>query len=253
MRVWRRLVPPVPPMDTQKKTPPPAAAAAAPAPRAYHVSWAFDNDLYVHGGEGPMGGARAISGSSEVDDIFGCVGRDPFAEEDGGAPLGPGRVATAATARSTATAPGSRFRKNGAFTDEATNWLKGRNERNSPPSRVKAGAAPRRPAVSVFEDLWKLDSRTLLWERVRVGWGGTDHETVCLARESCTRDSLLFGRGVSIAAVSGQGAAECALTRFARRRGSVFVRAPCVITEDSNRSHSETIRTLGSPLDEYEF
>lgn len=168
MRVWRRLVPPTPPMDAQRKPLPTAAAAApAPAPRAFHVSWAFDNNVYVHGGEGPVGGAT--SGNPEVDDILGGVGRDPFAEEDGGAPLESGRMVTSATAESRATAPGSSLRKNRASTDGATTVPKGRNDGNaSSPSRVIAGVAPRRPAVSVLEDLWKLDTRTLLWERVRV-------------------------------------------------------------------------------------
>lgn len=160
-------------MDEQGTNPLTAAAgaAAAPAPRAFHVSWAFDHNVYVHGGEGPVGGARATSGDSEVDDIFGCVGRDPFAEEDGGAPLESGRVATAATAGGGATAPGSSFRKNGASVDGASTEPKGRNQGNASPSRVVAGAAPGRPTVSVLEDLWKLDPRTLLWERVRVDWG----------------------------------------------------------------------------------
>eukprot|EP00903_Cladosiphon_okamuranus_P011651 g10959.t1 len=143
-----------------RKTPP--AAAAAPAPRAFHASWEFGDNVYVHGGEGPAGGARAASGDSEVDDIFGCVGRDPFAEEDGGAPLESGRVATAATARSGSTLPwGSSFRKKGGASsaDVAKAGQKRRNERNAS------------PAVSVLEDLWKLDPRTMLWERLSTGQG----------------------------------------------------------------------------------
>lgn len=183
MRVWRRLVPPTPPMDAQQKVPPTAAAAAAsPAPRAFHVSWAFDNNVYVHGGEGPVGGATATFGNSEVDDILGGVGRDPFAEEDGGAPLGSGRVATANTAGSGSTAPGSSFRKNGALsTDGAKTGPKGRKGGRPLPSPVIAGVAPGRPAVSVLEDLWKLNPRTLLWERVRVARGGNTAYVVLYA------------------------------------------------------------------------
>lgn len=171
--MWRRLAPPTPATDAQTKPPPTAAAAtAAPAPRAFHVSWVFDHNVYVHGGEGPVGGARATSGDSDVDDVFGCVGRDPFAEEDGGAPLESGRVATAATAETGATAPGSSFRNGGAPKDGARTGSRGQNEGNASPQI--AGVAPGRPVVSVLEDLWKLDSRTLLWERVRVDRVGKD-------------------------------------------------------------------------------
>ena len=161
------------PMDAQRKASPPTAPGAAPAPRAFHVSWAFDHNLYVHGGEGPVGRARATLGDSEVDDILGCVGRDPFAEEDGGAPLESGRVATAATAGSGATPPGSSFRTDGAScADRARAGPKRRTQGKASPSRAVFGVGPGRPAVSVLEDLWKLDPRTLLWERVRVDWVG---------------------------------------------------------------------------------
>ena len=82
-------------------------------------------------------------------DVIGCVGRDPFAEEDGGTPLEPGRVVNGATM------PGSMARTNVCAAGAANAG-----------SRGFAGGAQRRPAVSVLEDLWKLDLRTLLWERV---------------------------------------------------------------------------------------
>lgn len=118
--------------------------ATAPAPRAYHVSWAFGDDIYVHGGEGPTG-VRTETGDPDLDGVFGSVGRDLFAEEDGGAPLDPGRVVRGAGAGKGAAASGHRVRNTGP-----------------------SCGTERRPPVSVLEDLWKLDSRTLRWERVRV-------------------------------------------------------------------------------------
>lgn len=93
-------------------------------------------------------------------DVIGCVGRDPFAEEDGGTPLEPGRVVNGATV------PGSMARTNVCAAGAANTGSRGRKEGEAPPSRGLAGSAQRRPAVSVLEDLWKLDLRTLLWERV---------------------------------------------------------------------------------------
>lgn len=104
-----------------------------------------------------MGGASKGTGKSDLYDIFGSVGRDPFAEDDGGPPLESGRVVVA-------TAAGQK----GADVDGS---MTGRIERKGPPPAVVPGGAPRRPAVSVLDDLWKLDLRTLLWERVR-GAGG---------------------------------------------------------------------------------
>lgn len=134
-----------------------------------------------------MGGAGSAFGDTEVDDVLGCVGRDPFAEEDGGAPLEPGRVATAATAGTGAAASGSGFRKGSAASvDGATTAPKGRMERRGSTSRgIAGGVAPGRPAVSVLEDLWKMDPRTLLWERVRADLGGNATQSFsCFAREA---------------------------------------------------------------------
>lgn len=109
-----------------------------------------------------MGAASESSTNLELDDVIGCVGRDPFAEEDGGAPLESGRVVNGATA------PRSRARTKGYTVDAATTGAKGRKEGEALPSQGSASGARGRPAVSVLEDLWKLDPRTLLWERVSV-------------------------------------------------------------------------------------
>lgn len=142
-RVWRRLDLREPPGTAKGRTPPPTAMATVPAPRAYHVAWAFGDDVYVHGGEGPTL-SRTDTDDPDLDGVFWSVGRDLFAEEDGGAPLDPGRVVRGAGAGKGAAASGHRVRNTGP-----------------------SCGAERRPCVSVLEDLWKLDFRTLRWERVR--------------------------------------------------------------------------------------
>lgn len=113
---------------------------------------------------------RAETGTEnpELCDIFGSIGRDPFAQDDGGPPLEFGRIVVAAAAVNGAVNHGSRVRKSGTDIDGAM-----RGEREGKPTTPKAVAdgAPRRPVVSVLEDLWKLDLRTLLWERVRAACG----------------------------------------------------------------------------------
>ncbi|CAM9463722.1 unnamed protein product [Ectocarpus fasciculatus] len=172
-RVWRRLDSRKPPGNLQGRTPPPTAMATAPAPapRAYHVSWAFGDDVFVHGGEGPTG-ARTETDDPDLDGVFGSVGLDLFAEEDGGAPLDPGRVVRGAGAGKGATASGHRARNTGP-----------------------SCSAERRPSVSVLEDLWKLNSRTLRWERLSsrlapLGRKGHTASIVPLRDRPCV---LIFG------------------------------------------------------------
>lgn len=116
------------------------------------------------------GGARTGTGNPELYDIFGSVGRDPFAEDDGGPPVESGRImvaAAAAASRGAVVDHGSRTHKKGS--DVVDGAMGGRKEGKRQPPPVVAGGAPRRPAVSVLEDLWKLDMQTLLWDRVRGG------------------------------------------------------------------------------------
>lgn len=149
-------------MDGLNNTTPTTAAAAAPTPRAFHASWTFENNVYVHGGEGAVGAASESFTNLELDDVIGCVGRDPFAEEDGGAPLESGRVVNGATA------PRAKARTKDSAADAATTGARNRKEGKELASQDPAGGAQRRPTVSVLEDLWKLDPRTLRWERVSV-------------------------------------------------------------------------------------
>ncbi|CAM9912117.1 unnamed protein product [Ectocarpus sp. 8 AP-2014] len=170
-RVWRRLDSREPPGNAQGRTPPPTAMATVPAPRAYHVAWAFGDDVYVHGGEGPTG-ARTDTDDPDLDGVFGSVGRDLFAEEDGGAPLDPVRVVRGAGAGKGAAASGHRVRNTGP-----------------------SCGAERRPSVSVLEDLWKLDFRTLRWERLSsrlapLGRKGHTASVVPLRDRPCV---LIFG------------------------------------------------------------
>ncbi|CBJ34047.1 conserved unknown protein [Ectocarpus siliculosus] len=170
-RGWRRLDSRESPGNAQGRTPPPIAMATVPAPRAYHVAWAFGNDVYVHGGEGPTG-VRTDTDDPDLDGVFGSVGRDLFAEEDGGAPLDPVRVVRGAGAGKGAAASGHRVRRTG------------------PSCGVE-----RRPSVSVLEDLWKLDFRTLRWERLSsrlapLGRKGHTASVVPLRDRPCV---LIFG------------------------------------------------------------
>lgn len=139
-RVWRRLMPEPATGETASDV---RRTQTFPAPRAFHASWAFGNDVYVHGGEGPIGARTGYSPEGlEYEDIMGGVGRDPFAEDDGGAPLGPGRVAVAGHANKVGS--GSKLRG----TEEMPQ------------------SASKRHTMSVLEDLWKFDTRTRRWERV---------------------------------------------------------------------------------------
>lgn len=81
----------------------------------------------------------------EFDDVLEGAGRDPFAEEDGGAPLERGRVVVGG---------GVSSGNNGGVGDS-------RGKRTSPQQQEK-----KQLPVTILEDLWKLDIRTLNWERV---------------------------------------------------------------------------------------
>ncbi|CAM9510657.1 unnamed protein product [Ectocarpus sp. 13 AM-2016] len=170
-RVWRRLDSREQPGNAQGRTPPQTGMATVPAPRAFHVAWAFGDDVYVHGGEGLIL-ARTDTDDPDLDGIFGNVGRDLFAEEDGGAPLDPVRVVRGTGAGKGAAASGHRVRRTGP-----------------------SCGAERRPSVSVLEDLWKLDFRTLRWERLSsrlapLGRKGHTASVVSLRDRPCV---LIFG------------------------------------------------------------
>ncbi|CAN0486726.1 unnamed protein product, partial [Ectocarpus sp. 12 AP-2014] len=159
------------PGNAQGRTPPRTAMATVPAPRAYHVAWAFGDDVYVHGGEGPTL-SRTDTDDPDLDGVLGSVGRDLFAEEDGGAPLDPVRVVRGTGAGKGAAASGHRVRRTGP-----------------------SCGTERRPFVSVLEDLWKLDFRTLRWERLSsrlapLGRKGHTASVVPLRDRPCV---LIFG------------------------------------------------------------
>lgn len=144
------------------------------------------------------GGVRAGTENPDFFYIFGSVGRDPFAEDDGGPPLESGRIMVAATAARTGGAVDHGPRAHKKSTDDIDVAMGRRKEGKTPPPPVVAGGAPRRPAVSVLEDLWKLDMRTLLWDRVR-GAGG------------------LFGAGKAACVVSVGGESQVFKALQARR------------------------------------
>ncbi|CAM9473756.1 unnamed protein product, partial [Scytosiphon promiscuus] len=148
-RVWRRVTPKASIVDgpgQKSLTTAATAVAAVPGPRAFHVAWAFNGNVYIHGGEGQATGETGLVGNPDLDDVLGSVGRDPFAEEDGGAPVEAGRIATAANGRSAG----------------VVSWPSVRSVGNAEAS----SGGERRPAVSVLEDLWKFDSCALQWERL---------------------------------------------------------------------------------------
>ncbi|CAN0126914.1 unnamed protein product, partial [Hapterophycus canaliculatus] len=156
-RVWRRVAPKASIVDVpelESLTAAATARAAAPSPRAFHVAWAFNGNVYIHGGEGQARGETGLVGNLDLDEALGGVGRDLFAEEDGGAPVEAGRIVMAATERSTASAPGSNVRSRARTLGKAL------------PSGPAALGAKRRPAVLVLEDLWKFDCSALQWERL---------------------------------------------------------------------------------------
>lgn len=131
-----------------------ALTPVTPTPRAFHVSWEFDADLYVHGGEGSMGVQNIDNGgvggcganiNAELEGLLEGVGRDPFAEEDGGVPLERGRVVVGGG--------GLSGHRGGARGDKGISHASQRQERDN-------------VAVTILEDVWKLDVRTHQWERV---------------------------------------------------------------------------------------
>lgn len=108
----------------------------------------------MHGGEGSIGvrnidnggvGDRGVNLDAELEDVLEGVGRDPFAEEDGGAPLEPGRVMVSGG--------GVSGHRGGASGDKGIPRTSQRQERDN-------------ASVTILEDLWKLDVRTHRWERV---------------------------------------------------------------------------------------
>lgn len=124
-----------------------------PSPRAFHVSWEFGVELYVHGGEGPPvvlntdinSGGSGQNVDLEFDDILEGAGRDPFADEDGGAPLERGRVVLGG----------------GVPVGNRVGLSRGQQKRQSSQQQEKIHFS-----VTILEDLWKLDTRTLKWQRV---------------------------------------------------------------------------------------
>lgn len=124
--------------------------AVAPAPRAFHASWAQGEEVYIHGGEGPTGAKNC------EDDFLEGISRDPFAEEEGGQSFNHERVAKGS---------------NGIASSRAhlTTSQQQQPEEVSPHNQEKNVTTMLRQqaSVSVFEDLWKLDVGKLRWERVR--------------------------------------------------------------------------------------
>lgn len=97
----------------------------------------------------------------DFDDILGGVGRDPFAEEDGGPPLERGRVIVGGEVRTSG---------HGSSVSGA-----GGSGKPRPSAQQQQQQQQRRQSVAILEDLWKLDSLTLHWKRVRTAGrqGGT--------------------------------------------------------------------------------
>lgn len=148
----------------------------APGPRAFHAAWAFDAEVYVHGGEGPVGTTNSTSdaGDGGFDDIIGGVGRDPFAEEDGGAPLEQGRVMVAGRCGGRGVSLMGGGDGGGGGVGEGQRGVGSAKQLRE----VSKGST-----VAVLEDLWKLDIRAVRWERVRAGvegGGGFRRAAACL-------------------------------------------------------------------------
>lgn len=166
-RVWRRITPKAPSMDAPGRrsiNTAVTAVAVAPGPRAFHVAWAFNGNVYIHGGEGLATGDTGLAGDLDLDDVLGSAGRDPFAEEDGGAPLEAGRILTAASGRNVAVSPGLKARYLTNAEEMAAGGKKAGKVGETP---LLLRPAEGRPAMSVLEDLWKFDCHALRWERVR--------------------------------------------------------------------------------------
>lgn len=157
-------------------------ATPTPTPRAFHASWAFGTDIFVHGGEGSSGATSGNGG--ELDDVIGGVSRDPFAEEDGGAPLAKGRAVMVAGRVGTGCVVRSEHEHASGGGDgdggEALRVQQRRQRRRGEGQGQKPAEKVCAAVVAVLEDLWKLNTCTMRWERVSrahtsgAGGGGAD-------------------------------------------------------------------------------
>lgn len=142
-------------------------APIAPGPRAFHAAWSFQGNVFIHGGEGRATGGLGVAGGLDLDDVVGSVGRDPFAEEDGGAPVEAARIVVAANRNSPAVAPASSVESKANAENRIVADQRAQKMEKTSSLRPTSCDAERQRAVSVLEDLWRFDPSTLRWERVR--------------------------------------------------------------------------------------
>ena len=122
----------------------------------------------MHGGEGSSGATSGNGG--ELDDVIGGVSRDPFAEEDGGAPLAKGRAVMVAGRVGTGCVVRSEHEHASGGGDgdggEALRVQQRRQRRRGEGQGQKPAEKVCAAVVAVLEDLWKLNTCTMRWERV---------------------------------------------------------------------------------------